>query len=334
MNFLTYLLLVFSLGLISHINAEKIQDIANIVGVRDNQLIGYGLVVGLNGTGDGTSSIFTAQSLANMLDGMDVKVNAEDIKSENVAAVMVTSKLPTFGRQGDKLDVLISSIGDAESLEGGTLLLTPLKGVDGKIYAIGQGPISIGGKNDGGAANHPLAATIYGGAVIENETAYDLYNKKRATLSLKESSFANAVAVQNQLNKFYGERIAVAIDPRTIRLNKPENMSMVEFLASVQDVEVGYERKDRIVIDERTGTIVAGIAIPIDPVLITHGDITIKISPEMGREEGETAESTDRPTVANVAKALQKMGAKPEDIIAILQGIKKAGAISVDLEII
>lgn len=337
--------------------AEKIKDISNIVGVRSNQLIGYGLIVGLNGTGD-SSSQFTNQSLANMLQSVNVKVDANQIKSKNVAAVMVTTMLPPFARQGDKVDIVISSIGDAKSLQGGTLLLTPLKAVDGKIYALGQGPISIGGGaggGAGGASNHPLVGSIMGGGVVEKELTYDLYNKKNATLSLKESNFANAVTVQNNINKFYGNKVARAIDPRTIKLLKPDEMSMVEFLASVQDVNVNYTRSNRIVIDERTGTVVAGVAIKVEPVVVTHGDITIKIA---ALEEDSTnngagskninlgngvsiatntntlSSAQETPTVADITRALQKLGATPTDVIAILQAMKKAGAISVDLEII
>lgn len=339
------LFLALTLALITQIHAEKIRDVAKIVGVRENQLIGYGLIVGLNGTGDGGGS-FTSQSIANMLESVNVKVDAGDIASDNVAAVMVTANLPAFARQGDQVDVLVSSIGDANSLEGGTLILTPLKGVDGEIYAIAQGPISIGGM---GSGNHPLAATIQRGAVIERELSYDLYNKKRATLSLKESNFANAVSVQNRINQNYGSQVATAVDPRTIRLNKPENMSMVEFLASVEDVDVDYKRHNRIIIDERTGTVVAGIDITIEPVIITHGELTIKITEEMAQDDGATeigdntriatnsntiSTGGKKPTVANVTRALQKLGAGPKDIIAILQGIKKSGAIAVDLEVI
>lgn len=335
--------------------AEKIKDISNIVGVRENQLIGYGLVVGLNGTGDGTTSTFTLQSLANMLQTVNVKVDAAAIQSDNVAAVMITANLPAFARQGDSIDVLVSSIGDADSLEGGTLLMTPLVGVDGKTYAVAQGAISVGGRSSGagggGGGNHKLAASMIGGAVVENEVSYDLYSKKNATLSLKQSNFANAVATQNTINKFYGESVATAVDPRTIKLKKPENISMVEFLAEVQEVKIGYTRENKIVIDERTGTVVAGINITVEPVVITHGEITIKIdsapkesaNQNAGTDMGGVSVSADSnqilteeevPTVANVARALQKLGAGPQQIIAILSAMKKAGAITVELDII
>lgn len=343
------LLLVF----IVNINATTISDVSNIIGVRDNQLIGYSLVVGLKKTGDGTTSKFTLQSIANMLKAMNIDMNTIDIKSKNVAAVVVTAKLKPFARQGDKFAITVSSIGDAKSLEGGTLLMTPLKGVDGKIYALGQGPISIGGKNAKGATNesHPTAGVVYDGGIVEREITFDLYNQNSATLSLKESSFANAIAIQNSINNAYSAQVAVAIDPHTIKIKRPENKSMIEFLAIIQELPVSYTPKSKIIINERTGTIIAGVNIYIKPVIITHGDITIKIVPEdvisepkgsvvidndlvIGLNENEIYTQEGTTTVANIARSLQKLGATPKDIIAILEAMKSAGAISADLEII
>jgi len=337
----------------SLLNAESIKDIANIVGVRDNELIGYGLVVGLNGTGDGTTSTFTLQSLSNLLQTVNVKVNSSDIKSKNTAAVIVTATLPPFARQGDKLDVVISSIGDAKSLQGGTLLMTALKGVDGKIYALSQGSITIGGMNGkgGGALNHATSGTIFGGALVERDVVYDIYNKKFANLSLKRSDFNTAVNIQKALNKLFDAKIAIAIDPRTIRLEKPQDMSMVEFLAKVQDVDVDYKQEEKIVIDERTGTVVSGINIHVEPVVITHGDITIKIEPRkkvsknkndvdmrdgvnIAVNENQLNMKNGEITIANITRALHKLGAKPKDIISIVENIKRAGAINAKLEII
>ncbi len=331
--------------------AEKIKDIANVVGVRENQLIGYGLVVGLNGTGDKTTSTFTMQSLANMLESVNVKINPNDIQSKNVAAVMVTAKLPPFARQGARVDALISSIGDAKSLEGGTLILTPLSGVDGRIYATTQGAISIGGKNErGGGINHPLAATIYGGAIIEREVNFDIYSKREATLSLKTSNFQNALRAQQSINAAFNDApIATAIDPRTIKLARPETMGMVEFLAKVEDVDMDVTRDEKIIIDERTGTVVSGVGVEVGDVVITHGEITVQISRDNIPEEGSIdlgggmrlnaansllSTGAQIPTVANITRALQRMGAAPKDVISILQAIKRAGAISADLEVI
>ena len=244
----------FSLLLtITSINAEKVREIANIIGVRDNQVIGYGLVVGLNGTGDGSSSEFTIRSLSNLLQTVGVKISPNDIKSKNVAAVMVTAALPAFARQGDRLNVNISSIGDSKSLEGGTLLLTALKGVDGNIYALSQGSVTIGGMNGkgGGVKNHTTAGTVFDGAIVEREIAYDIYNQNFAKLSLKKSNFQTAIFIQDGINKHFQEDIAVAIDSRTIKLMKPASLSMVEFLAKTLEVSVEYQKEDKIVIDEK-----------------------------------------------------------------------------------
>jgi len=347
-----FILLFFVLT--TFIYAMKIKDISNVVGVRENQLIGYGLVVGLEGTGDGSGSAFTLQSLANMLEAMNIKVNPNDINSKNVAAVIVTANIPPFARQGDKIDLTISSIGDAKSIEGGTLLLTPLKGVDGEIYALGQGAVSIGGRNGrgGGERNHATAGKVPLGATIERDVAYDLYSQTTATLSLKTSNFQNAISIQNTLNRFFDDSVAAAVDPRTIRLKKPDEMSMVEFLATVQELQIDFSQTEKIVIDERTGTIVAGVNISVQPVVITHKDITIKIEnvellPKpnegniaMGDELNiglttNTLQTTKNgSTVANIARSLQKMGAEPTDIIAILEAMKRAGAIQADLEVI
>ncbi len=335
------------------LNAAKVSDIANIVGVRDNQIIGYSLVVGLKKTGDGTTSKFTLQSIANMLKAMNIDMNPNDIKSKNVAAVVVTAKLEPFARQGDTLDVTVSSIGDAKSLEGGTLLMTPLKGVDGKIYALAQGSITIGGKNEKGAGadSHPTAGMVYGGGLVEREIAENIYHQTNATLSLKSANFANSVAVQNALNSKYRSKVAVAIDPRTIQLQKPQDLSMVEFLAEVQGVDINYAQEQKIIINERTGTIVAGVDIEVKPVVITQGEITVKVlaqnppsQPEgsvkidndlvIGLNQNEIYTQRGTTTIANIARSLQKLGASPKEMISIFQAMKSAGAISVDLEVI
>lgn len=345
-------LLIFLL-LVQSIYATKVSDVANIVGVRDNQIIGYSLVVGLKKTGDGTTSKFTLQSISNMLKAMNIDMLPSDIKSKNVAAVVVTAKLEPFARQGDKFNVVVSSIGDAKSLEGGTLLMTPLKGVDGKIYALAQGSISIGGKNErgAGAESHPTTGMVYDGGLVEREIAIDLYNQEYATLSLKESNFNNSVSVQKALNEFYATQVAVAIDPRTIRLKKPEDKSMIEFLAEVQRVDIDYKPKKKIIINERTGTIIAGVDIFVKPIVMTHGDITIKIKEQetpdkpagsmaidgdmvVGLNENELYTKEGTTTVANLVRSLQKMGATPKDIISILEAMKSAGSISADLEVI
>lgn len=326
------------------VHAEKIGDIASIVGVRSNQLIGYGLVIGLNGTGDKTSSKFTMQSIANMLEGVNVKVSPESIKSKNVAAVVVTADLPPFARQGDKLDIKISSIGDAKSLESGILVMTPLTAVDGNIYAIAQGAVTTG------SSSNLLSANIAQGAVVEREVAYNLSQQQDLTLSLKSANFQNAIKIQHVLNETFGQESAVAIDSRTIKLRLPENLTPVEFVALVQEVQFDYSTSSKIIIDEKSGTIVAGVDVPVRPVVVTSGDITLKITNEPLLDEknaqkldastsfdpNTTTISASEPntTISNVVKALQKMGASPKNMISILEAMRQNGAISTPIEIL
>lgn len=338
---------------LSTLHATRISEVANVVGVRDNQIIGYSLVVGLKKTGDGTTSKFTLQSIANMLKAMNIDMLPTDIKSKNVAAVVVTAKFAPFARQGDAFDVTVSSIGDAKSLEGGTLLMTPLKGVDGKIYALAQGAITIGGKNEkgSGAESHPTVGMVYGGGLVEREINQDLYHQQNATLSLKTSNFNNAIAIQNAVNAKYRTRVASAVDPRTINLQLPANKTMIEFLAEVQNLDIDYAQESKIIINERTGTIIAGVDVEVKPVVITQGDMTVKILAQssvskpagsvamdkslvIGLNENEVYTEKGTTTVANIARSLQKLGATPKEMISILQAMKSAGAISVDLEVI
>lgn len=345
--------IILFLLICSTIYATKVNDVTNIIGVRDNHLIGYSLVVGLRKTGDGTTSKFTLQSISNMLRSMNIDMNPVDIKSKNVAAVIVTAKLKPFSRQGDKFDLIVSSIGDAKSLEGGTLLMTPLKGVDGKIYALGQGSVSIGGRNERGVGSesHPTSGVIMNGGLVEREINIDLYHQEYVTLSLKEPNFKNSVAIQKAVNNYYNTQVAVAMDPKTIKLERPKNRSMIEFLAEVQEIDMDYNLKSKIIINERTGTIIAGVGIEIRPVILTHGDITIKIKEEavasqpagsivvdnslvIGLNENELYTKKGTTTVANLVRSLQKLGATPKDIISILEAMKSAGSITADLEVI
>ena len=320
--------------------AQKIAELAQIVGIRENSLVGYGLVIGLNGTGDKNGSKFTMQSMANMLESMNVKVSANDIKSKNVAAVMVTANMPAFARAGDKIDIQVSSIGDAKSINGGTLVLTPLSAVDGNIYALAQGAITLG------ESSNTLSGTLINGATIEREVAYNIAAQDSATLSLKKSDLQNAVKIQQTLNETFNANVAQAIDSRTIRLRKPEVMSMVEFLARVEEVEIEYIQKQRVVIDEKSGTIVAGLGITIEPIVVTHGELTLKISDEIqsdpealsigddvsiSKAQSTIATNGKKPTIANVVRALQKIGASPKNIISILETMKKSGAITADI---
>ncbi len=324
--------------------AEKIGDIASVVGVRDNQLIGYGLVIGLNGTGDKSGSKFTMQSISNMLESVNVKISADDIKSKNVAAVMITASLPPFARQGDKIDIHISSIGDAKSIQGGTLVMTPLNAVDGNIYALAQGAIVSGN------SSNLLSANIINGATIEKEVSYDLFHKNAMTLSLKNPNFKNAIQVQNTLNKVFGNKVAIALDPKTIQITRPERLSMVEFLALVQEIPINYSAKNKIIVDEKSGTIVSGVDIIVHPIVVTSQDITLKITKEPLNDSKNTQDldnnmSLDTAhntlssngksiTIAGVVKALQKIGVSAKGMVSILQALKKSGAISAEMEIL
>ncbi|WQS37500.1 flagellar basal body P-ring protein FlgI [Helicobacter pylori] len=338
-----FLCLIFVLAF-HKLLAEKIGDIASVVGVRDNQLIGYGLVIGLNGTGDKSGSKFTMQSISNMLESVNVKISADDIKSKNVAAVMITASLPPFARQGDKIDIHISSIGDAKSIQGGTLVMTPLNAVDGNIYALAQGAIISGN------SNNLLSANIINGATIEREVSYDLFHKNAMTLSLKNPNFKNAIQVQNTLNKVFGNKVAIALDPKTIQITRPERLSMVEFLALVQEIPINYSAKNKIIVDEKSGTIVSGVDIIVHPIVVTSQDITLKITKEPLNDSKNTQDldnnmSLDTAhntlssngksiTIAGVVKALQKIGVSAKGMVSILQALKKSGAISAEMEIL
>ncbi len=339
-----YRIVISILLLLATASAVQIKDIANVVGVRDNQLIGYGLVVGLSGTGDGSSLQFTRQAISSMLQNMHVKVDPRNIKAKNVAAVMVTAKLPAFSRHGDKIDVEVSSIGDAKSIIGGTLLMTPLRGVDGSIYAIAQGAIAKGYSSDKRNVRKATAAKIFRGAIVEREVDFDLYHKDTIRLSLEHADFDTAMKIEKKINATYGQRVAVALDPRTIELRRPQNRSMVAFLAEVDRLQIPYRGADKIVVDEKTGTVVAGVDIKVDPIVITHGDLTLKIAPSSkipaGSDNLIDAKNNvinlryGEVTVANIARVLRKMGSKPEDIIDILETIKQAGAVNAELEVI
>jgi len=343
-----FILLMFTQTLF----ATKVKDIVNVVGVRDNQLIGYGLVVGLNGTGDGSSSEFTRQAISSMLQSVNVKVDSARVKSKNVAAVVVTANLPAFSRHGDRLDIEVSSIGDAKSIVGGTLVMTPLKAVDGEVYALAQGSIDKGYVAGSKNSKKSAVAKIYNGALVEREVAFDISRKSSIRLSLKKSDFETASKIERTVNSKFGNGVATALDSRTIELVKPLNMSMVSFLARVNNTNVRYSGANKVVIDQDSGTVVAGLNVKIEPVVVSHGDLTLKILPTSNlptsdannfRYGDETSISVNNNvismkqgevTVANVARVLQKLGAKPADIIAVMQTIKRAGGISAELEII
>ncbi|MDR2034306.1 MAG: flagellar basal body P-ring protein FlgI [Helicobacteraceae bacterium] len=312
--------ILFLFILVNSLLAQPIKEATNVVGIRDNQLMGFGLVVGLNGTGDGTTGAITTQTLANLLQNVNIKVSQNDVNSKNVAAVMVMAKLEPFARQGDRIDVQIGSIGDAKSLRGGTLLMTALKGADNNIYALAQGVVSTVG------AAQTNSGRINGGAIVEQEIRYDLAGRETAVLSLKESSLDNAVAIQNRINARYGSKVAIAADSRSINLKKPKEITMVEFLSEVGNIDAPIVIKRKVTIDEKSGSIVAGADIRVRPVVLTHNAITLNIDESLSPDGASL-------TVANVAGALQQIGAGANDVIAVMQALKRSGALEAELEI-
>jgi flagellar P-ring protein precursor FlgI len=269
----------------SMVRSARIKDMASIKGIRPNQLFGYGLVIGLDGTGDSGKRSFTIQSLANMLEREGIHVLPIDMKVDNVAAVMVSATLPAFAKIGKKIDVTISSIGDADSLHGGTLLITPLKGSDGRVYALAQGPVSVGGFSAGGDAgggvtkNHPTVGRISGGATVEREISFALQNKRELTLILDNPDFTTAVRVTNEINRRFGAELTRPLDSGTLKIAIPmgyEN-NIVQLMAHIGDLEVTPDAVAKVIANERTGTVVIGENVRISKVAIAHGNLSIQI---------------------------------------------------------
>jgi flagellar P-ring protein precursor FlgI len=265
--------------------SARLKDISTIKGIRQNQLLGYGLIVGLNGSGDKGGTSFTIQALVNMLEHIGVHVSPEEVKVKNVAAVIVSAKLPPFARIGNKIDVILSSIGDAKSLQGGTLLLTPLKGVDGKVYALAQGPVSIGGYSAGGEAgggvtkNHPTVGRISGGASIEKEIPLTIMSKKEFTIILNNPDFNTAARAANAINLKMGENLAKPIDSGTLQFNVPEKYEggVVRLIARIEEVEIEPDSVAKVIVNEKTGTVVVGENVRIQKVAVAHGNLSINI---------------------------------------------------------
>lgn len=342
----------------------RVKDLADIEGVRSNQLIGYGLVVGLNRTGDRVQqNIYAKQTLQNLLERMGISTEAATLKPENIATVLVTANLPPFSRQGSKLDVTVSSIGDARSLQGGTLILTPLKGIDGQIYAVSQGSVSIGGISAGNSGNsveinHPTVGRVPNGATVERTVPTELAANNQLTLVLRNEDFSTASRLNQVINAEFGKGTAKALDGRNIEVNLPQNFTddRVGFIAELENLRLTPDKIAKIIINERTGTIVMGREVRIAAVAISQGGVTIRIGtdydvfqPNPLTRNGETivvpnttvdvkekkAESIllpDGATVDEVVRGLRTLGVSARDIISILQAIKSAGAMNADLE--
>jgi flagellar P-ring protein precursor FlgI len=345
--------------------AARIKDFAYFLGSRPNALIGYGLVVGLKQTGDSTNTLFTINSLANLLENMGINFDPTQAKTQNVAAVMVTAKLPPFSRSGSRIDVQASSIGDAKSLEGGTLLMTPLKAPDGKVYAVAQGPISIGGFAAGGASgsnvqkNHPTVGFVSGGAMVEKEVPVQYSELPALDLVLKSPDFTTAHKTAAVICGALPEVGAHAVDAGTVRLEVPPSQrgEMVDLITRVENLEVQPEAIAKVVVNERTGTIVIGEHVRIAPVAVAHGSLTVQItekptvsqplpfsqgttqvvpqtSIQVQEGKGHLAVVGGGVTIGKVIEGLNAIGATPRDLINILQAIKAAGAMDAELEII
>lgn len=341
---------------------SRIKDIAKVQGVRSNQLVGYGLVVGLAGTGDGTKSVETIQSIASMLKSFGVVVSTAQLQSKNVAAVMVTAMLPPFVKPGDTIDITVSSMGDAKSLQGGTLVQTPLKAANGMVYAVAQGAVSTGGfvAGSGGSSqqkNFPTVGTTPNGAIVERDVASQLSSNGSVNLALNQPDFTTANRICEVLNSQFGG-VATARDPGTVNVVIPPeyNGDVVGFVAALEELPVTPDSVARVVINERTGTVVMGSNITIDEVAVAQGGLSIKIGKKVDVSQPEpfsngstvvTGQTTvdvqeDKahvvllpPTanVGDVVNALNAIGATPRDIISILQAMKAAGALHADLQI-
>jgi flagellar P-ring protein precursor FlgI len=342
----------------------RIKDIADVEGIRENQLVGYGLVVGLNGTGDKLdSNVFTRQSLIGMLERLGVNTRDQESKlqTKNVAAVMVTANLPAFARGGSRFDVSVSALGDAKDLTGGTLLVTPLLGADGEVYGVAQGALSTGAISARGAAtsvtrNVPTAARIANGAIVEKEVPYQLGSRPELRLGLRNADLTTARRIASAINAALGAGAAAARDPRTVALNLGSR-DVIDALGLIENLRVEPDNAAVVVIDEASGTIVMGANVRISTIAIAQGNLTIRVTetPQVSqpgplsngttttvpRTNVQVDDSSDKklgilsasPTLRDLVASLNSLGVGPRDLISILQSIKAAGALQADLQV-
>lgn len=358
----TILLLVFACPTPAGVGS-RIKDLTTISGARDNQLVGYGLVTGLASDGD-KDPVYTTQSVANMLQRFNITVSSSTLSSKNVASVMVTADIPAYLKAGERIDVTVSALGDAKSLVGGVLLQCPLLGADGEVYAVAQGALVLGGYaggsgGSGGATvqkNHPTVGQITGGAIVEKEIQTEIIHNGSLDLLLREPDFTTAARIATVINGSYTNS-ANALDSTTIRVKVPENMEAkpIDFVALVEAIEVIPDTPARIVINERTGTIVATALVRISSCIVSHGDLTITIAKNENvsqpapmsrgttqKTQGTVTQATetksslvvmkDMPTIDDVAAALNAMRVTPRDMMAIFQNMKQAGALQAELQ--
>lgn len=347
-------------------DASRIKDIVGVEGVRENQLVGYGLVVGLDGTGDELRNApFTRQSVEAMLERLGINTRGTNMKTDNIAAVMVTATLPAFARQGTKVDVTIGAIGDAEDLKGGTLLVTPLLGADGEVYAVAQGTVAVAGFSaQGNAASItqgvPTSGRIANGAIVEREVDFELEHMKTLRLALHNPDFTTASRIAETINSFYSAPVATPLDPATISLVRPVNVviPMMQLMTEIEQLNVIPDQPARVVIDERSGVIVIGNDVRINTVAIAQGNLTIRITetPQVSQpapfsDSGETV-VVDRTNIEvdtdadrrlavlqegislqELVDGLNALGVGPRDMISILQAIKASGAMQAQIQV-
>ena len=340
----------------------RVKEIATVEGVRTNSLVGYGVVVGLNGTGDRRQTVFTTQTLANVMQNLGIQVPATAMRVNNVAAVIVTATLPPFASPGTQLDVTVSSIGDAKSIEGGFLVLTPLRAADGQVYAAAQGAVALGGYAAGAAGNskqlnHPTAGRIPNGGIVERDSSFAIAQQHRLALLLRDADFEAARDIAATINQRFSRRLAKAIDGRRIELQLDDVDSIPSFLADVQELRVTTHPVSKVVVNERTGTVVIGHDVRLSAVSILHGSLSIEIAthyvvsqpaplssgsttvvPETelkaSQPPAKRIELPEGATVEDLIRGLQMIGATARDTVAILQAIKAAGGLSAELELI
>lgn len=344
-------------------SAARLKDIASFSGVRTNELVGYGLVVGLAGTGDGTSSTFTMRSMANMLEKMGVEADPTKLKPKNVAAVMVTAKMPVSAQPGSQIDVTVSSLGDSKSLLGGILLITPLKGLDGRVYAVAQGALTIGGFSASGEAasaqkNIPTVGRIPNGANVERGVPFKFNNQERMTVNLTVRDFGTTMQVVNKINATMGGDFASARDISTIELALPDNFrgNMVPLMASLENLDISPDGKAKVVVDEKTGTVVLGQDVRLSKVAVAHGNLQIVIAESENVSQpgpfsdGETVVTPqtdlaineqnnqlmlmEGATLQELVDGLNAIGAAPRDLISIIRALKVAGSLHAEVEVI
>lgn len=328
-----HMLCILVLSLVSaSASAARLKDIASIRGVRENQLIGYGIVVGLKGTGDGKSE-FTSKSMARMLDKLGMKLDSADIQSKNTAAVIVTATLPAFGKAGNPIDITVSAIGESQSLQGGTLLQTPLRAANDQVYAVAQGSVILGGD---GKEVHTTSGRISNGALIERDVTGDFASRKMFRMTLHNPDFTTAARSVLTINKELGGVYATAKDAGTIDIITPaayENRG-VELLATIEAIDIHPDGVAKVVVNEKTGTIVIGDKVKISKVAISHGNLAVKVADGKKGSDDKVALLDAGVSVGDLVQALNKLGVSPKDLITILQSIKAAGALHGELEIL